>query len=89
MISETHTNLRKPEAFHVHSTITRRGIVFAYSSLHAVAVATSTGLHKKGTSIVVNRIDPRSLPPRVKKLYDLGQSGRVAYDMFHPLLLLA
>lgn len=52
------------------------GFVVARNKLHAIHVASETGIHTRGKAIVCLEVDERTLATNVIRLSDIG-SGRV------------
>lgn len=75
--------MKELQYYRVRSRRWRFGYVLARSALHAVTVATATGLHKQGKAITVWRTSVASAPDEVQRLAREGQCGRVLCP--HPL----
>lgn len=67
----------------------KSGMVVARNKMHAIHVASETGLHKMGTALVCLEVDENTLSRSVQRLAERG-SGRVLMPSLfrlYPVLL--
>jgi hypothetical protein len=64
-------------AYYVRSGWWRRGLVIARSNLHAVQIASETGIHETGREIMVCEIDEATLGEMTRSLISKGVAGRL------------